>query len=70
MLQKKSVRNYQTVSKGKIPEEISVSADRLPSFSRFGFATGDSIVIKNENFSTKVFVSPIGRIRQTAVEKK
>ena len=70
MLQKKSAGNYQTVSQEKIPEEISVSANRWPSFSAFGFASGGSIVIKNEGYSTKVFISPVGRIRQTAVERK
>ena len=70
MLQKKSVRNYQTVSKGKIPEEISVSANRFPSFSAFLFVSGGSIVIENEDYSTKVVISPRGRIRQTAVKRK
>ena len=70
MLQKKSAGRYQTVSQEKIPEEISVSANRWPSFSAFGFASGGSIVIKNEGYSTKVFISPVGRIRQTAVERK
>ena len=70
MLQKKSAARYQTVSKEKIPGEISVSANRWPSFSAFGFASGVSIIIKNEGYSTKVFISPVGRIRQTAVERK
>ena len=70
MLQKKSAGSYQTVSQEKIPEEISVSANRWPSFSAFGFASGGSIVLENEDYSTKVVVSPIGRIRQTAVERK
>ena len=70
MLQKKSAGRYQTVSQGKKPEEISVSANRWPSFSAFGFASGGSIVIKNEGYSTKVFISPVGRIRQNAVERK
>lgn len=70
MLQKKSAGSYQTVSQGKIPEEISISANRWPSFSAFGFASGGSIVLENKDYSTKVVVSPIGRIRQTAVEKK
>ena len=70
MLRKKSAGSYQTVSQGKIPEEISISANRWPSFSAFGFASGGSIVLENEDYSTKVVVSPIGRIRQTAVERK
>ena len=70
MLQKKSAGSYQTVSQEKIPEEISVSANRWPSFRAFGFASGGSIVIENEDYSIKVVVSPIGRIRQTAVERK
>ena len=68
MLQKKSAGRYQTVSQEKIPE--SVITNRWPSFSAFGFASGGSIVLENEDYSTKVVVSPIGRIRQTAVERK
>ena len=63
MLQKKSAGSYQTVSQEKIPEEISVSANRWPSFSAFWFASGGSVVIENEDHSTKVVVSQIGRIR-------
>ncbi len=33
-------------------------------------SSGGSIVIENEDYSIKVVVSPIGRIRQTAVERK
>ena len=39
MLQKKSAGSYQTVSQEKIPVEISISANRWPSFSAFGFAS-------------------------------
>ena len=66
MRQKRSAGSYQTVSQEKIPEEISVSANRGPSFIAFA----GSIVIENEDYSIKVVVSPIGRIRQTAVERK
>ena len=70
MLQKKNAGSYQTVLQEKIPVEISISANRWPSFSAFGFTSGGSIVLENEDYSTKVVVSPIGRIRQTAVERK
>ena len=70
MLKGKSAGSYQTVSQEKIPEEISVSANRWPSFGAFGFESGGSIVIENEDYSIKIVVSPIGRIRQTAVERK
>ena len=70
MLQKKSVGSYQTVSQEKITEKISVSAKRWPSCSALGFASTGSIVIENEDYSTKVVISPVGRIRQTAVERK
>ena len=66
----KSAGSYQTVSQEKIPEEISVSANRWPSFSAFGFASGGSIVFENEDYSTKVVVRPIGLIHQTAVERQ
>ena len=66
MLQKKSAGSNQTVSQEKIPEEISVSANRCPSFIAFA----GSIVIENKNYSMKVVVSPIDRIRQTTVERK
>ena len=52
-----------------MPVAISISANRWPSFSAFGFASGGSIVLENEDYSTKVVVSPIGRISQTAVER-
>ena len=70
ILQKKSAASYQTVSKEKIPGEISVKANRWTSFSTIGFAFGGYSVTENEDYSTKVVVSPIGRIRQTAVERK
>ncbi|MDP7621603.1 MAG: hypothetical protein QGH27_06530 [SAR324 cluster bacterium] len=70
MLQKKSAGSYQTFPQEKIPEEISVGVNRWPSFSALVFASGGSIVIENEDYSIKVVVSPIGRIRQTAVERK
>ena len=54
----------------KIPEEISVSVNCWLSFSAFGFVSGGSLVIENEDHSTKVVVRPIGRIRQTAVKRK
>ena len=70
MLQKKSAGSYQTVLQEKILEEISVSSNRWISISAFWFASGGSIVIENEDYSIKVVVSPIGRIHQTAVERK
>ena len=70
MLQNKNAGNYKTVSQEKIPEEISVSANRWPSLSAFGITSGGSIVIENEDYySTKIFVIPMGRIRQTAFER-
>ena len=70
MLQKRSPGSYQTVSQEKIPEEISVCANLWPSFSAFIFALGGSILIENEDYSSKVVVSLIGLIPQTAVERK
>jgi len=70
MLHKKYPGSCKTVSQRNIPEETSVSANHWPSFSAFGFASGGPIVIENEDYSTKVLVSLIGRTRQTAVERK
>ena len=70
MLQKNSAQSYQTVSQEKIPEEILGSANRWLSFSAFEFESGGSIIFKNEDYSIKVVISPIGRIHQTAVERK
>ncbi len=70
MLQKNSAQSYQTVSQEKIPEEILGCANRWLSFSAFGFVAGGSIVFENEDYSTKVIVSQIGRISQTVVERK
>ena len=68
ILQKKSAGSYLTVSQEKIPD--SVITKSWPSFSVFGFASSGSIVLGNEDYSTKVVVSPIGRISQTTVERK
>ena len=54
ILQKKSARRYQTVSQEKIPVEISISANRWPSFSAFEFVSGGSIVLENEDYSKKL----------------
>ena len=70
MLKKKSAGSYQTVSQEKIPKEISVGGNRWPSFSAFGFESGGYIVIENEDYITKIVFSPMGRISQTAVERK
>ena len=53
MLQKKSAGSYQTVSQGKIPVDISISAKRWLSFSAFGFVSGVSIILENEDYSKK-----------------
>lgn len=67
MLQKRVPGAIKQFQKKKYQGGISVSANLWPSFSAFIFALGGSIVIENEDYSTKVVVSPIGRIRKTAV---
>jgi hypothetical protein len=62
--------SYETVLEEKVPEKISISATRWPSFSAFGFAAGGTITLETEYYITKVVVSPIGRIRQTEILKK
>ena len=64
-LQRKNSGSYKTVLQEKVPGKISISATSLPSFSVFGFAAGGTITLQTEEYSTKVLVSPIGRIRQT-----
>ncbi|MDP6211003.1 MAG: type II secretion system protein [SAR324 cluster bacterium] len=70
LLQRKNNANFDTVYKEKIPTNILISATRWPSFSAFGFAAGGTITLENEAYSTKVVVSPIGRIRRTEIERK
>ena len=70
LLQRKNNSSYENVLVEKLPEKISISATRWPSFSAFGFAAGGTITLENETYSTKVVVSPIGRIRQTEIERK
>ena len=70
LLQRKIDGSYESVLQEKVPENISISATRWPSFSAFGFAAGGTITLETEYYSTKVVVSPIGRIRQTKIEKK
>ena len=40
LLQRKNNGSYETVLEEKVPEKISISATRWPSFSAFGFAAG------------------------------
>jgi len=70
LLQRKNNGSYETVLEEKVPEKISISATRWPSFSAFGFAAGGTITLETEYYITKVVVSPIGRIRQTEILKK
>ena len=70
LLQRNIDGSYESVLQEKVPENISISATRWPSFSAFGFAAGGTITLETEYYSTKVVVSPIGRIRQTKIEKK
>ena len=69
-LQRKNSGSYKTVLQEKVPGKISISATSLPSFSVFGFAAGGTITLQTEEYSTKVVVSPIGRIRQTKILRK
>ena len=66
----KECRKLSKSFTGKKTEIISVSANRFPSFSAFGFAYGGPIFNENEEYRIKVFVKPIGRIHQTALERK
>jgi len=68
--QRKNNGSYETFLEEIVPEKISISATRWPSFSAFGFATGGTITQETEYYITKVVVSPIGRIRQTEILKK
>lgn len=70
LLQRKNNGSYETVLEEKVPEIISISATRWPSFSAFGFAAGGTITLETEYYITKVVASPIGRIRQTEILKK
>ena len=69
-LQRKNSGSYKTVLQEKVPGKISISATSLPSFNVFGFAAGGTITLQTEEYSTKVVVSPIGRIRQTEILRK
>ena len=70
LLQRKNNGSYETVLEEKVPEKITISATRWPSFSAFGFAAGGTITLETQYYITKVVVSPIGRIRQTEILKK
>ncbi|MBL4824483.1 MAG: type II secretion system GspH family protein [SAR324 cluster bacterium] len=70
LLQRKSAGNYDTILQEKIPENTSINATRWPSFSAFGFAAAGTITLETDDYSTKVVVSPIGRIRQTEIQRK
>ena len=70
LLQRKNNGSYETVLEEKVPEKISISATRWPSFSVFGFAASGTIKLETEYYIIKVVVSPIGRIRVTEILKK
>ncbi|MBC8258930.1 MAG: prepilin-type N-terminal cleavage/methylation domain-containing protein [SAR324 cluster bacterium] len=70
LLQRKNNTSFDTVFQEKVAENILISASRWPSFSAFGFAAGGTITLESETYSTKVIVSPIGRIRQTEIERR
>ena len=70
LLQRKNNDSYETFLEENLPDKISISATRWPSFSAFGFAAGGTITLETEYYITKVVVSPIGRIRQTEILKK
>ena len=45
LLQRKNNGSYETVLEEKVPEKISISATRWPSFSAFGRAAGGTITL-------------------------
>ena len=48
-----------------LPEGVSVTATRWPSFSASGFAVGGTLTLQlDEDWTRQVRVSPVGRIYQ------
>ena len=47
-----------------LPEGVSVTATRWPSFSASGFAVGGTLTLQLEDLTRQVRVSPVGRIYQ------
>ena len=69
LLQRKNNGSYETVLEDKVPEKISISATRWPSFSAFDFAAGGTITLETEYDITKVVVSHWTN-QQTQILKK
>ncbi|MGA1598637.1 MAG: prepilin-type N-terminal cleavage/methylation domain-containing protein [bacterium] len=47
-----------------VPEDMSLTASRWPSFSPFGFAQAGTLTLRSESHEVRLVVSLIGRIRQ------
>ena len=70
LLDRKRSGSYEELQRRPFPEEVGFSATRWPSFSPFGFALLDSILLNSPAFRTTLVVSSLGRIRQTEVLQK
>ena len=53
-----------------LPSDLTLTANRWPSFSPYGFAGGGTIVVESEHFFLQVKVGPIGGIRYTEIQSK
>ncbi len=53
-----------------LPADLTLTANRWPSFSPYGFARGGTIKVESERFFLQVKVGPIGGIRYTEIQNK
>ena len=53
-----------------LSDNLSLTANRWPSFSAFGFATAGTISLQSEHYSLQIKVSSIGSIRHTEIQAK
>ena len=53
-----------------LPADLTLTANRWPSFSPYGFARGGTIAVESEHYLLQVKVGPIGGIRYTEIQSK
>lgn len=70
LIKRKHSGSYAILQKRPLEEEMTLEATRWPSFGPFDFAQSGTILLDSPEFQTSIFVSSVGRIRQTDLLKK
>ena len=70
LIERKHSGSYAVLQKRPVEEEMSLEANRWPSFGPVGFDQSGTILLDYPKFQTSIVVSSVGRIRQTDLLKK